>query len=135
VRGRTDDLDAEEALRGFERFPTWMWLNSVVLDFVGWLREHNDRLGEDEARKVGFYGLDVYSLYRSMEEVIRYLDAVDPQAAEQARQRYSCFDQYGGDDGQAYGYAAAFGAGETCERENRGTTLRPAAEWYALRPT
>jgi erythromycin esterase-like protein/predicted phosphoribosyltransferase len=117
VRDRTDDWDAEESLRGFERFPTWMWRNTVLLDFVGWLREHNDHLSGEDAAKVGFYGLDVYSLYRSMEEVINYLEAIDPQAAARARERYSCFDQYAGDDGQSYGYAAAFGAGETCEQQ------------------
>lgn len=117
VRCRSDDEDAEEALRGFQRFPTWMWRNEVVLDFVGWLRDHNDHLTGGDAARVGFYGLDVYSLYRSMEEVIAYLESVDPQAAARARERYSCFDQYAGDDGQAYGYAAAFGAGDTCERQ------------------
>jgi erythromycin esterase-like protein/predicted phosphoribosyltransferase len=122
VRGQVDDQDAEEALRGFERFPTWMWRNDVVLDFVGWLRQHNDDLtdagtasGDD--RRVGFYGLDVYSLYRSVAEVIAYLDKVDSAAAERARDRYSCLDHAAADDGQAYGYAAAYGAGETCERE------------------
>src|SRR5207344_2910885 len=64
-----------------------------------------------------FYGLDVYSLYRSMDEVISYLEGVDPPAAARASERYACFDQYGGDDGPAYGHAAAFGAGETCERQ------------------
>jgi erythromycin esterase-like protein/predicted phosphoribosyltransferase len=124
VRGRSDDQDAEEALRGFERFPTWMWRNDVVLDFVGWLRQRNDDLTDAPAgsasaedRRVGFYGLDVYSLYRSVAEVIAYLDKVDPAAAERARHRYSCLDHAAGDDGQAYGYAAAYGAGETCERE------------------
>ncbi|MET9019205.1 erythromycin esterase family protein [Actinopolymorpha sp. NPDC004070] len=76
VRGRSEDTTAEESLRGFERFPTWMWRNTVVLDFVGWLREHNDRLGGDERAKAGFYGLDIYSLYRSMQEVIAYLESV-----------------------------------------------------------
>jgi predicted phosphoribosyltransferase/erythromycin esterase-like protein len=66
VRAHSDDMTAEEALRGFERFPTWMWRNAVVLDFVGWLREHNDDLGGDEAARAGFYGLDLYSLCRSM---------------------------------------------------------------------
>jgi erythromycin esterase-like protein/predicted phosphoribosyltransferase len=116
VRGRSDDQTAEEALRGFERFPTWMWRNAVVLDFVGWLRQHNDP-EHLAAAKVGFYGLDVYSLYRSMEEVIKYLEAVDPEAAARARERYSCFDQYAGEDLRSYGYAAAFGAGETCEQQ------------------
>src|SRR5215472_18948816 len=68
VRGSGRDGSAEEALRGFERFPTWMWRNTAVLDFVGWLREHNDRVGRDEPAKAGFYGLDLYSLYRSVNE-------------------------------------------------------------------
>lgn len=116
VRGRSEDATAEEALRGFQRFPTWMWRNAVVLEFAGWLREHNDRIG-DEHSKAGIYGLDLYSLYRSIEEVITYLERVDPQAAARARERYSCFDHYGTDDGQTYGLAAALGAGETCEQE------------------
>jgi erythromycin esterase-like protein/predicted phosphoribosyltransferase len=116
VRGRSDDATAEEALRGFERFPTWMWRNTVVLDFAGWLRQHNDDLGDDRA-KAGFYGLDLYSLYRSIHEVISYLEQVDPAAAARARERYACFDHASGGDGQAYGFAAAFGAGETCEQE------------------
>jgi len=116
VRGRSEDATAEEALRGFQRFPTWMWRNTVVLDFVGWLREHDDRVGV-ESRKAGFYGLDLYSLHWSMEEVISYLEGVDPQAAARARERYSCFDHASGDDGQSYGFAAAFGAGESCEQQ------------------
>jgi erythromycin esterase-like protein/predicted phosphoribosyltransferase len=116
VRGRSQDETAEEALRDFERFPTWMWRNTAVLDFVGWLREHNDRAG-DERAKTGFYGLDLYSLRRSMQEVIAYLERVDPGAAARARERYACFDHSAGDDGQSYGYAAAFGAGESCEQE------------------
>jgi erythromycin esterase-like protein len=94
-----------------------MWRNSVVLDFVGWLREHNDQVSGGQESPAGFYGLDVYSLYRSMDEVIKYLEQVDPAAAARARERYSCFEHYAGDDGQSYGYAAAFGAGETCEQE------------------
>ncbi|MDQ4033639.1 MAG: erythromycin esterase family protein, partial [Actinomycetota bacterium] len=103
VRGHSADTTAEEALRGFERFPTWMWRNTVVLDFIGWLHERNARAGDDESNKVGFYGLDLYSLYRSMHEVVSYLERVDPAAAARARERYSCFDHYKGDDGQAYG--------------------------------
>ena len=117
VRGGGDDATAEEALRGFERFPTWMWRNAAVLDFVGWLREHNGRPGRDERAKAGFYGLDLYSLYRSVHEVISYLDRVDPAAADRARKRYACVDQFSDDDAQVYGFAAAFGAGEECERE------------------
>jgi erythromycin esterase-like protein len=116
VRDRSKDVTAEEALRGFERFPTWMWRNTVVLDFVGWLRELNDRTAEDERESRGFYGLDLYGLYRSISEIINYLEGVDPTAAERARERYACFDHFGG-EAQNYGYAAAFGAGESCEQE------------------
>lgn len=121
VQGITDsaepDADAEQALRGFQRFPAWMWRNTVVRDFVGWLRWHNGRCAADGRRQTGFYGLDLYSLHRSMQEVIGYLDTVDPPAAARARARYACFDHSDGHDGQAYGYAAAFGAGPSCERQ------------------
>lgn len=116
VRGDSSDETAEEALRGFERFPTWMWRNAVVLDFVGWMRERNDRLGVLKRDKVGFYGLDLYGLFRSIQEIIDYLDGIDPIAAERARERYACFDHFGG-DAQKYGFAVAFGAGESGERE------------------
>ena len=95
----------------------------MVLDFVGWLRERNDRLGDDQLAKTGFYGLDLYSPYRSKQAVISYLERVDPAAAARARERYSCFDHFtvdGGiedDNAQVYGFAAAFGAGETCEAQ------------------
>ena len=117
ARGLAGDATPEEALRGFERFPAWMWRNSVVRDFVGWLRWHNGRRAAEGGRQTGFYGLDLYSLHRSMREVIGYLDTVDVKAAARARARYACFDHSDGHDGQAYGYAAAFGAGPTCERQ------------------
>lgn len=117
VRGLGVDATAEEALRGFERFPGWMWRNVVVRDFVNWLHAHNGRRRDAGARETGFYGLDLYSLHRSMQEVIAYLDNVDPVAAARARDRYACFDHASADDGQAYGFAAAFGAGKSCERQ------------------
>ena len=116
VRGETSDQTAEEALRGFERFPTWMWRNTVVLDFVGWLHERNDRKAVLWPQKAGFYGLDLYGLFRSIQEIIDYLEGVNPIAAERARERFACFDHFGS-DAQRYGYAAAFGAGESCEQE------------------
>jgi erythromycin esterase-like protein/predicted phosphoribosyltransferase len=121
VRGSADnksgDSSADEALSGFERFPAWMWRNVVIRDFVDWLRERNRRHESDDRPQAGFYGLDLYSLHRSMNEVISYLDRVDPKAAARARERYGCFDHTSADDGQAYGYAAAFGAGPSCEQE------------------
>ncbi len=134
VRGLSDDADANAALSGFGRFPAWMWRNTVVRDFVRWLREYND--SQPAPAKVGFYGMDLYSLSASMQAVLAYLDKVDPEAAKRARYRYSCFDHFG-EDTQAYGYAAAFGLSKTCENE----VVRQLVEFtqragdYAMRDT
>lgn len=114
VRGESDDATAEDALGDFKRFPQWMWRNADVLDFVGWLRESNDTLSA-LAQKVGFYGLDLYSLHASMEAVIRYLERVDPGAAERARRRYACFDHFSGTE--EYAFATGAGLSASCERE------------------
>jgi erythromycin esterase-like protein/predicted phosphoribosyltransferase len=129
VRGESDDPDAEAALGDFQRFPRWMWRNDDVLEFVQWLRDRNDAVPAGTP-KAGFYGIDLYSLQRSIEAVLRYLDKVDPQAAARARARYSCFDHFG-DDPQAYGYAVSLGAAEDCENEVVGELVelqRHAAE-------
>ncbi|HEY8458976.1 MAG TPA: erythromycin esterase family protein [Blastocatellia bacterium] len=133
VRGASADAGAKDALGDFKRFPTWMWRNADVLDFVEWLRNHNDALG-DQAMKVGFYGLDLYSLFTSIEAVLAYLDKVDPEAARRARYRYSCFEDFG-EDSQAYGFATTFGLSETCENEAVGQLeeLRQRAAEYAQR--
>ncbi|MEE3066798.1 MAG: erythromycin esterase family protein [Actinomycetota bacterium] len=117
VRGLGVDETADAALLGFERFPAWMWRNTVVRDFVDWLRVRNQQCESGRQRQAGFYGLDLYSLHRSIQEVVTYLDRVDPKAAMRARNRYACFDHASADDGQAYGFAAAFGAGPSCESE------------------
>jgi erythromycin esterase-like protein len=114
VRGRSDDADAGAALSGFERFPTWLWRNTVVRDFVEWLREYNR--GQPASRQAGFYGMDLYSLHASIRAVLDYLDREDPEAAQRARSRYACFDHHG-EDSQAYGYAASFGMKASCEDE------------------
>jgi erythromycin esterase-like protein len=133
VRGAGADTEATEALGGFQRFPQWMWRNADVLDFVGWLREHDDSLPPD-GPQVGFYGLDLYSLYSSVEAVLQYLEKVDPEAARRARYRYSCFEHFA-EDSQAYGYAASFGLSESCEEEviTQLSELRRRAELYLAR--
>jgi erythromycin esterase-like protein len=113
VRGRGEDSTATAALGGFMRFPQWMWRNAEVVEFVKWLRAHNDS-AKDEARKTGFYGLDLYSLDTSRHSVLEYLRAVDPAAARRAAERYSCFDHFE-DDPQGYGHAAALGITQSCE--------------------
>ena len=104
---------AEEVLHAFARWPTWMWANREVVDLVEWLRSHNDP--RPEAQRVGFYGLDVYSLWESMAVVVEYLDRVDPAAARAARRAYGCFDPYY-DDAQAYARATAM-VPTSCEDE------------------
>ncbi|MBS1894407.1 MAG: erythromycin esterase family protein [Actinobacteria bacterium] len=131
VHGATEDGDAEEALRGFRRFPTWMWRNAEVLDFVGWMREHN-RLA-DAGEEASFFGLDLYSLASSTAAVIDYLESVDPEAARRARRRYGCFEDFGGD--QAYGRAVTFGVSESCRRGvvDQLVELRRDADSYLRR--
>jgi erythromycin esterase-like protein/predicted phosphoribosyltransferase len=114
VRGAGTDEDAVQALEDFGRFPTWMWRNADVLDFVGWLRAHNEARPAD--KRTGFYGLDLYSLRASMDAVLAYLDKVDPEAGRRARRRYGCFDQFG-EALQEYGYSASLGLHPSCERE------------------
>ena len=132
IRGARQDADAEEALRGFRRFPTWMWRNADVLDLVGWLQAHNDSLAHD-ARRVGFYGLDLYSLGASMEAVVGYLDEQDPDAAARARSRYECLQPYGAESAE-YGRAVLLGVGEPCRRrvvEQLVELRRRAGEYLA----
>jgi erythromycin esterase-like protein len=133
LQGAPGDGDAEEALRGFRRFPSWMWRNADVLDLVGWLREHNDRLSPG-ARGVSFNGLDDYSLSASMEAVVAYLDEHDPAAAVRARARYECLQPYTADSA-AYGRAVLYGVSEPCRRgvlEQLVELRRRAADYVRL---
>jgi len=117
VKGTSNDRDADAALSSFARFPTWMWRNQEMIEFARWLRARNDARAArtPERRKIEVYGLDLYSLYASMDAVLTYLDRVDPAAAERARARYACFDQVG-KDSTAYAYAAGLGPA-SCEHE------------------
>lgn len=99
----------------FTRFPTWMWRNREVEEFTQWLREHNAQLDSSE-RRVGFHGLDLYSLYTSIDAVLRYLDSVDPAAARVARERYASLTPWQGDPA-AYGRAVVTGGFRACEDE------------------
>jgi erythromycin esterase-like protein len=115
VRGLSDDATAVDALGDFKRFPPWMWRNTDAVDFIEWLRQHNDALPPDRSR-TGFYGLDLYSLHASMEAVLRYLEKVDPPAAGRVRARYACFDHFG-DDVRRYGMLTTAGVAEWCREE------------------
>ncbi len=130
--GTDAGVTADAALDDFTRFPRWMWRNHDVVAFVAWLRDHNR--GRPAAGRGGIYGLDLYSLHRSIEAVLDYLGKVDPAAARQARDRYACFEHFGGDP-QAYGYASSFGFSRGCEDEVTAqlVELRRRAMDYASR--
>ena len=127
-----EDQSAEAALEDFTRFPRWMWRNREVVRFLRWLRGHNAERGL--SRRAGFYGLDLYSLHRSIAGVIEYLEKVDPQAARLARHRYGCFDVFGADP-QTYGYAASTRMAPSCEDEvvHQLMELQRRAAEYAQR--
>jgi erythromycin esterase-like protein len=122
VQGRGSDAEAVEALGGFRRFPQWMWRNTDVLDFIGWLRNRNDSMkrGPEGLPRggviAGFYGLDLYSLNSSREAVLRYVRDHNPSLAARVAERYDCFDRYGGDT-RRYGLLAGSGMSGDCEKE------------------
>lgn len=99
--------------KAFARFPVWMWRNREVEEFTGWLHDYN-RTVPDPALRVGFFGLDLYSLYTSIGVVLAYLDQVDPDAARRARRRYGCLAQW---EGEPSGYARELlgGSRRSCE--------------------
>jgi erythromycin esterase-like protein len=133
VRGVGSDAAAVDALGDFRRFPAWMWRNADVLDFVDWLRQHNDAAPAVGA--AGFYGLDLYSLAASSEAVLAYLETIDPEAAVRARRRYACFDHAEEEGAQAYGYGATLGLRPSCEEDvvAQLVDLRRHAADYAQR--
>lgn len=112
LQGHGDKNNYEEALNGFKRFPQWMWRNKTIIPFLQWLRNYND----NQNNKIGFYGLDLYSLNASMQAVIHYLNKVDPEASARARHRYACFDHVGIDP-QQYGYLISEGLKKSCVKE------------------
>jgi erythromycin esterase-like protein len=111
---RPSDGSARQALGGFRRFPGWMWRNTEVLGFVDWLRAFNE--AQPRARRCGFYGLDMYSLHASMHRVLAYLEQHRPEAVQEARERYGCFDRFGSDS-QAYGMLTGLRGAAGCEDE------------------
>ena len=113
VHGLGKDSTAEQALADFRRFPLWMWRNTVIRDFIDWLREYN--AGQDPAGQVGIYGLDMYSMYESIAAILEYLDRIDPEAATEARARYDCLDDVANE--KRYGYGVYVGAKSSCEAD------------------
>ncbi len=106
------DEDPRDALDAFARWPTWMWANDDVVDFCRWLRELN--AGRPDDRRVGFYGLDVYSLWDSMHELVGWMRENEPAHAETAVRALQCFEPFG-EDGAEYAFASRF-APTSCEQ-------------------
>jgi protein-L-isoaspartate(D-aspartate) O-methyltransferase len=96
----------------FQRFPTWMWRNTDVESFIGWMRQHNEAV-QPKAR-AGFYGLDIYNMRGSIAAVLEYLDEVDPEAAAIARERYGCLTPWQREP-STYGRAVLSAGYKKCE--------------------
>lgn len=96
------DKTVASLLHTFNRWPTWMWANWEVVALLTWLKDYNARLSAD--KKIGFYGLDLYSLWESMQALVKYLEKTDVEAARLAKNAIRCFEPYG-EEGQRYAMA------------------------------
>lgn len=96
IHSRDSEQSSEVVLRGFNRWPTWMWYNRDVIDLVDWLRNYN--YAAQPGSKAGFYGLDIYSIFESIEALLPELQRVNPFLSRKIRQRYSCFDRFKKDE-------------------------------------
>ena len=132
VKGMMDaDTSIKEVLSQFKRWPTWMWANWEIAAFATWLKKHNNGLEQKE--KIGFYGLDVYSLWESMEIIVNYLEKEDPDTAVLARQAADCFEPYREKDSYASAYR---GLNQKCRDEviQLLTEVRRKTEQYEHEP-
>jgi erythromycin esterase-like protein len=120
-----------KVLHSFNRWPTWMWANKEMVDFIEWLKSYNDSLNTGKQNKVGFYGLDLYSLWESVEAIIKYLKRVDPSALKNAIDAFNCFEPYD-KDVEKYARATAF-VPTNCEDEviETLTSLRSKYDVYS----
>lgn len=119
------DVGAREALRDFARWPTWMWANQEIAEFAEWLRAYNSDKPDPE--KVGFYGIDLYSLWESLDELLKYLKTKGGADLEAAKRAFECFEPFGREE-QQYGISAAL-YGEGCEDEVIGLLRKLQDRW------
>ena len=105
---------SKEVLQEFKRWPTWMRANWEIMELMDWLKQYNSTVPLN--KKIGFYGLDVYSLWESMEAIMQYLGKVDPKALDIAKEAFECFEPYRKDEGRYYARASQF-VPEVCEDE------------------
>jgi erythromycin esterase len=114
IKGYEPNGDAYSILHGFRRWPTWMWANWEMVALAEWLHLYNAGISAD--KRTGFYGLDVYSLWESMESLINYLQENDPSALQAAKEAYSCFEPYRKGEGASYARSLRF-VPEGCTEE------------------
>lgn len=115
VKGYLDSgKDILSVMNDFKRWPTWMWANWEVAAFIDWLKNYNENLYSN--KRVGFYGLDVYSFRESMQSILQYLEKNDPKALSVAKKAMECFEPFAKDEGQSYARASSF-VPELCEKE------------------
>ncbi|WP_318502775.1 erythromycin esterase family protein [Bacillus sp. T3] len=107
------DSNAREVLKSFNRWPTWMWANEEMIELIDWLKTHNQTLPKE--KQVGFYGIDIYSLWESMDEIIKYLEKINSPDLEKAKEAFSCFEPYNRQP-EKYGVSVAF-YNEGCRNE------------------
>jgi len=114
IKGYTDEYkNAREALKSFKRWPTWMWANEEIIDLIEWLKEYN--LGKQNENKVGFYGIDLYSLWESMDEILKYLKGKNSPDLEAAKKAFACFEPFNR-EAEKYALSSAFYS-EGCHEE------------------
>ena len=123
------EKDIYNVLNEFNRWPTWMWANWEIVAFIDWLKAFNENKAAD--KRIGFYGLDVYSFRESMNSIIQYLEKHDPEALKIAKKAMECFEPYGNNEGQSYARASAL-VPELCEKEviHLLTEIRSKIESY-----
>ena len=109
-----ESKSAYQVLHAFNRWPTWMWANWEIVALADWLQQYNR--SKPSNKRIGFYGLDVYSLWESMESIMQYLQKTDPQAMKAAEEAFQCFEPYREDEGSSYARASQF-VPELCENE------------------
>lgn len=122
--------NAAEAMRDFTRWPAWMWANHEIIELADWLRSYNEDKSDEE--KVGFYGIDVYSLWESMDEILKYLSTKDAGDLIAARRAFECFEPHDRNE-QSYGISASL-YGEGCEDEIVALLRRLQDKWKDAHP-
>jgi erythromycin esterase-like protein len=114
IKGEAQEKKALEVLKTFDRWPTWMWANWEIETLIEWLYQYNIDFPQNQ--KIGFYGLDVYSLWNSLDAIMGYLQEHDPRALQEAKNAVRCFEPYKTDDGASYAYATQL-VPDGCEEE------------------